>query len=159
MPNDECRMSNEGRKGRDARSDGLPERTRYRFFLNPYPDMGFTKCPKCETKTRQRKVPLVIHIEPGYVFILNKTCRYCEPCDLLIGRQADIEALMAATFETRAPKIVGNKYEVIGTMDRQDWREGAQAATPPADILDRVYLFEDVWHFDVIPGGWYPATS
>jgi len=104
-------------------------------------------------------VPLIIHVEPGYVCVLNKTCRYCERCDLLIGRQADIEAIMAATFETRAPEIIGNAYEVIGTMDRTDWREGAQAATPPVETLDRVYVFEDVWHFEVEAGGWFPASS
>lgn len=157
MPKDECRMSKAERADRKARADKLLQRRRYRFFLNPYPDMAFIKCPKCEAKTKQRKVPLVIHIEPGTVFVLNKTCRYCEKCDLLIARQAHIEAIMAAAFETRAPEIVGNKYDVIGTMDRRDWREGAGVEIPAMELLDRVYVFEDVWHFDVDPGGWYPA--
>jgi hypothetical protein len=77
----------------------------------------------------------------------------------IIGRQADIEAIMAATFETREPKVIGNDYEVIGTIDRADWCAGAQAATPPVEVLDRVYVFEDVWRFEVEPGGWYPASS
>ena len=158
MPKDESRMSRAGRRDRDAHADKLLQRSGHRFFLNPYPDMGFSKCPKCETKTKQRKMPLVIHIEPGTVFVLNKTCRYCEKCDLLIGRQAHIEAIMATAFETRAPEIVGNKYEVIGTMDRRDWRENVGVETPPVDILDRMYVFKDVWYFDVDPGGWYPAT-
>ena len=33
---------------------------RYKFFLNPYSDVRFSKCPQCEAKTRQRKLPLVI---------------------------------------------------------------------------------------------------
>lgn len=132
---------------------------RHRFLLNPYPDMAFTKCPKCETKTRQRKLPLVIHIEPQQLFVLNKTCRYCERCDLLIARQADVESMMAGTFETRAPEIVGNKYQVIGTLDRADWKEGVQSKVRAADMLDRVYVFQDVWDFEVTPGGWYLPSS
>ena len=42
----------------------LTDRDGHRFFLNPYEDMAFTKCPKCEAKTKVRKFPLVIHIEP-----------------------------------------------------------------------------------------------
>src|SRR6266567_9481953 len=37
---------------------------RYRFFLNPYQDMRFTRCPQCDNKTRLRKLPLIIHLEP-----------------------------------------------------------------------------------------------
>ena len=37
------------------------ENTRHYFFLNPYEDAAFTRCPKCETKTMVRKFPLVIH--------------------------------------------------------------------------------------------------
>ena len=37
---------------------------RYRFFLNPYTDVRFTTCPQCRGKTSQRKLPLVIHIDP-----------------------------------------------------------------------------------------------
>jgi hypothetical protein len=156
MQNDECGMMSDRPTGHDARTNKLPNRTRHRFFLNPYPDFAFTKCPKCNATTKQRKVPLVIHIEPGQMLVLNKTCRYCERCDLLIGRKADIEAMMAATFETRRPEIIGNEYLVIGTLDRSDWRAGAGAETPAIDLLDRVYVFEDEWHFDVDYGGWRP---
>lgn len=48
---------------------------KHRFFLRPYEDAAFTKRPKCESKTKLRKSPLVIHIEPGQLFVLNKHCR------------------------------------------------------------------------------------
>ena len=44
---------------------------RYYFFLNPYSDARFTSCPKCGNKTRVRKVPLVVHIDPGQIMVLN----------------------------------------------------------------------------------------
>lgn len=37
-------------------------KTRHYFFLNPYEDCAFTRCPKCNNKTKIRKFPLVIHI-------------------------------------------------------------------------------------------------
>jgi len=36
----------------------------YRFFLNPYSDVRFTNCPQCTSKMHQRKLPLVIHVDP-----------------------------------------------------------------------------------------------
>ncbi len=67
----------------------------YRFFLNPYQDARFTRCPQCDQPMRQRKLPLVIHIDPMQLLSLNKTCRYCPHCDLLIAHQddRDIQAL------------------------------------------------------------------
>lgn len=49
------------------------QKPRYRFFLNPYPDVRFTSCPQCGNKMRQRKLPLVIHIDPNVLFALNKS--------------------------------------------------------------------------------------
>ncbi len=134
---------------------GKPRKTRYRFFLNPYEDMAFTKCPKCETKTKQRKLPLVIHIEPAQILVLNKTCRYCPECDLVIARKHELEAMMASTFEEHRPEIIGNEYLVVGTVDRADWRAGSKEQASPADTLERVYVFKDQWHFEIEPGGWY----
>ncbi len=47
------------------------KKKRHRFFLSPYMDNAFTRCPKCEGKTKLRKFPLVIHIEPRQIFLLN----------------------------------------------------------------------------------------
>jgi len=96
-------------------ADSIPNRRRYRFFLNPYDEFACTKCPTCDRPTRVRKFPLVIHIDPDQIFVLNKTCRFCPTCELLIGRKRDIEPLLAAAFSERRPEIVGNQYLVIGT--------------------------------------------
>ena len=71
---------------------------RHCFFLNPYTDVRFTTCPQCRGKTSQRKLPLVIHIDPMQLVALNKTCRYCPRCDLLIAHQDELEAWLAAFF-------------------------------------------------------------
>ena len=66
-------MSKRNRQKKRQRqpSEEEPTKTRHYFFLNPYDDAAFTKCPKCNTKTMARKIPFVIHIEPQQVFVLN----------------------------------------------------------------------------------------
>jgi len=130
----------------------------HRFFLNPYEDAAFTKCPKCEGKTKVRKFPLVIHIEPRQLFVLNKQCRYCEGCDLIIARRSEVESLMAAAFERRDPTIVGNEYLVVGTLPRSLWRARDDAGMRPVDMLDQTEIFRDVWKFELAGGGWGPAA-
>ena len=47
---------------------------RHYFFLNPYDDAAFTRCPNCEEKTKIRKYCLLIHIDPKHLLSLNKSC-------------------------------------------------------------------------------------
>ena len=93
---------------------------RHYFFLNHYEDFAFTRCPKCDNKTKVRKFPLIIHIEPRQMFILNKQCKYCPACDLIIGNKSAIEHFLAASFSQVNPEIIGNEYLVMGTLDKRD---------------------------------------
>lgn len=34
-----------------------------------------------------------------------------------------------------------------------------KGSLPPSEIIERMYIFKDVWHFEVIPAGWYPAED
>jgi hypothetical protein len=146
--------------GQNSRARRSPPRLgkqppRYRFFLNPYADVRFTACPQCGDKTRQRKLPLVIHIDPNQLVALNKTCRYCPRCDLLIAHQDEIEAFLTAFFGAHRPEIVGNDYLVVGTEERADWRRGVR--TPPAvpDALACLHDFREVVRFTPAPR-WRP---
>ncbi|UBF26805.1 hypothetical protein K9N68_02075 [Kovacikia minuta CCNUW1] len=98
---------------------------RHNFFLNPYTDARFTSCPRCNAKTKQRKLPLFIFVSPVVPIILNKTCRYCPACDLLIAHKNQLDELLATVFtQMRQPAMIGNDYFVVGTVDRATWREG-----------------------------------
>jgi hypothetical protein len=79
-------------KSRQTPFGELPRK--HNFVLNPYPDERVSRCPYCEQKTGQRKVPLFIHIDPHYPIALNYTCRYCKSCDLLIAHKHEIEHLL-----------------------------------------------------------------
>ncbi|NQE45973.1 hypothetical protein C5S31_08125 [ANME-1 cluster archaeon GoMg2] len=134
------------------------KRARHYFFLNPYDDMAFTRCPKCEQKTKIRKYCLVIHIDPKHLFSLNKSCRYCPECDLIIVKQADLEGLLTAGCEQNAPEIEGNDYFVFGTMDRTDWKKAQAGKMSQQEAIKRAFPFKDAWKFKVIPAGWYPTS-
>jgi len=129
---------------------------RHFFFPNPYEDAAFTICPKCQSKTKLRKFPLVIHIEPRQIFLLNMTCRYCPRCDLIIAKKSKLESLMVASFEHARPEIIGNEYLAIGVVDRRDWQRGQQRQLCELEIIERMFVFKDVWKFELAPAGWYP---
>jgi 5-methylcytosine-specific restriction endonuclease McrA len=64
---------------------GLPPK--YSFMVNPYPEERVSRCPLCDRKTGQRKIPILIHVNPKHLIALNYTCRYCRDCDLLIAHK------------------------------------------------------------------------
>jgi hypothetical protein len=121
----------------------------YNFFLNPYEDQRFTRCPQCETVMGQRKVPLVIHVDPHYPLSINYTCRYCSRCDLLIAHQHEIERLLAGIFAQRIPEAIGNDYLVLGTFDRAYWKEGTKTPHKSQDLFANLHDFKQVLKFDL----------
>ena len=133
----------------------IPNKTKHYFFLNPYEDCAFTKCPKCNNKTKLRKFPLVIHIEPQQLFFLNKKCKYCTTCDLIIAKKSEVEFLMSCQFEKVNPSIVGNKYLIFGTLGRSDWQQYSKTPLGSDKAIDQVYVFKDVLDFEMVGGGWH----
>jgi hypothetical protein len=129
---------------------------RYRFFLNPYADVRFTTCPECGGKTRVRKLPLVIHVDPVQLVALNKTCRYCLSCDLLIAHRDELEAWLAAFFGQQKPEVVGNDYLVVGTEERAAWRRGRRTPLTTQELLAGLHDFAEVVRFEPAPR-WGPA--
>jgi hypothetical protein len=127
------------------------------FFLNPYMDCAFTKCPKCETQTKIRKFPLVIHVEPAQMLSIKKECKFCTNCSLIITRKQEIEKLLEIQLTQSNPQCIGNNYLAIGTLELKDWQLGNRGLLSPQDIMERMYVFKDHWEFDVIPAGWYPT--
>jgi hypothetical protein len=128
----------------------------YTFILNPYAEYRFTRCPGCDRKMRQRKLPLFIHVDPMNPVAINYTCRYCPDCDLLIAHQDQVEELLAGIFAELDPSIIGNEYLVMGTVERKAWREGVKQPKGIPEMLAHLHVFEEVRTVRVQPGGWYP---
>ncbi|WPD24560.1 MAG: hypothetical protein SD837_08335 [Candidatus Electrothrix scaldis] len=129
---------------------------RHYFFLNSYEDCAFTKCPQCNAKTKVRKFPLVIHIYPQQLFLMNKICKYCVDCDLIITKQSEVEHLLAERFLEVNPEIIGNDYLVMGTLDKKDWRNRDKGGDDPVDIIGKMYVFKKHLNFELAPIGWHP---
>jgi hypothetical protein len=101
---------------------GLPPK--YSFIVNPYPEERVSRCPLCDRKTGQRKIPILIHVNPHHLIALNYTCRYCRDCDLLIAHKHEIEHYLTALFIGQAPDVIGNDYLAVGTVEKSAWKEG-----------------------------------
>jgi hypothetical protein len=132
----------------------------YSFVLNPYPDMRISRCPFCEHKTGQRKIPLLIHVASRHLIALNYTCRYCQACDLLIAHKHEIEHLLTELFSQRNPEAIGNEYLIMGTVEKAAWRKGLQQPKAIADILPYTRSFAEYYkELRVTRPGWYKAEQ
>lgn len=124
---------------------------RYAFVLNPYADTRFSTCPRCKSKTRVRKIPLVIHVEvePTRLVALRKTCRLCVVCETIIVQQAEIEPLIAASV--RAAITPG--YLVLGTVEARAWRRGL-TSVPIAAMVQHIADFKTYVRLEITPQHW-----
>ena len=127
----------------------------YNFSLNPYPDLRFSKCPVCENKTGQRKLPLLIHVKPETFIALNYTNRYCRRCDMLIGHKHEIEHHLTEMFLKTDPDIVGNDYLVFGTVEKKAWRENMNRPKPFNELLQNIHDFKNYEELRMTMGGWF----
>ncbi len=98
-------------------------RPRYRFALNPYPEVRWSSCPRCRKLTHMRKFALLIHVEEAGLVALGYTGRYCTPCEFIIAHQEELEGELAILFEKKLPEAVGNEYFVLGTIEMPVWRK------------------------------------
>lgn len=132
----------------------------YGFMLNPYPDERLSRCPLCEQKTGQRKLPLLIHIDPRNLIALNYTCRYCENCDLLLAHKHEIEHLLTGLFRQYDPEVVGNDYLIIGTVEKSTWREGVEQPKVMGEMLPHASDFATYYkELRLTRPGWYRSEQ
>lgn len=134
------------------------QKGRYYFYLNPYNEHGYScsKCPKCEGKTRYKKIPLAIILEKGRVILnLNKTCRYCPYCELLIAKKCEIEDFIKQFKEVYGTDI--EDYFVLGTLDKSEFNKsngiGIVIDKESEKTFNAITPFKDQWGFEYA-GGW-----
>lgn len=118
---------------------------RYNFLLNMNLTTSFTTCPQCETKTRSGKFPLVLLVNPGGAVVLDKICRFCSTCDLLIVHQGQLKAQFLFRFLLADPPIVGSDYQIVGTLDRADWKKLGRPERPDfGEIREYLHDFKEI---------------
>jgi hypothetical protein len=131
----------------------------YNFSLNPYPDLRFSRCPDCESKTGQRKLPLLIHVDPMSLIALNYTNRYCQRCDMLIGHKHEIEHLLTELFSQINPEVIGNQYLVFATVEKKAWRENMAESKPFDEMLHHIHDFKSYQDLHMTMTGWFPKDQ
>lgn len=132
---------------------------KHTFFLNPYTDDRFTRCPQCRKPTKIRKFPFVIHIDPNVLMTLNMSGPYCPKCDLIILHQDIVEELLTIAFVEQNPSIVGNDYVIIGTAERAFWRKASKQSGTYAELFDNLHDFKQVVIFEPERYGWMSTTD
>jgi hypothetical protein len=151
-------MGKQRRQTNRLRMGALPPR--YSFVLNPHVRERFTKCPSCDTSTRIRKLPLVVHVEdpsgPRLV-LLNKTCSLCVVCETLIVDRVELESvIIAAGFSAT---VSPPDYVVLGTIDRRTWGRGLRGGAELPDIREHMADFKKYLKVDVVPAYRQRSTS
>jgi hypothetical protein len=128
---------------------------KYNFSLNPYPEFRFSKCPDCKNKTGQRKLALIIHVDPNRLIALNYTNRYCSRCEMLIGHKHEIEHYLTEMFLKINPDLIGNYYLILGTVEKNVWRENINNPKQPNEMLQYIHDFKSYQNIRMTMGGWF----
>ena len=127
----------------------------YKFSLNPYPELRFSRCPDCDRPTGQRTLPLFIHIDPSFPILLNITCRYCNRCDTLICHKDLVEHALTLLFEHYDPTVIGNEYLIGGTVERKFWRDNMIHPKPFSEIVHHLHDFVNYEELRMTMRGWF----
>lgn len=129
------------------------------FFLNPYPDERFTRCPGCGATMKARKKPFLIHIDPNILLVFNLTGRYCPNCDLIILHRDVLENYLTQAFERFNPAIIGNDYLVIGTVEREGWKSTQKQPMNYAAVFANLHDFKEAVIYQPQNPHWGPTQS
>ncbi len=108
----------------------------------------------------------MIHFEDKTInfhqlFSLNKSCKFCPECDLIIGQKAEIDDSLKQIVASPPfnLQINPNDYFVFGTLEKKDWLKIQKEKNTQKSTLDLVHPFIDTLDFEIQPAGWYPAGS
>lgn len=133
---------------------------KYYFYPNPHDQYAWTRCPKCEAKTKLRKFCQMIHYENKSLkfhrmLSLRMDCKFCTECELIIKKKSETEVFLSQIVESWKIKFKPENYFVFGTMDMKDWKQGQTNPLAPSISLDKMAPFVDVLDFEIQPAGWY----
>lgn len=137
----------------------IMKKAKYELFLNPYLEYRFTKCPKCEKNTKERKHCLVIDYEDqqnksNRLISINKTCKFCEKCQLLIVDKKELEELLHQIVSAMDLEFDKNSYFLFGTVDRKIWKLGQGEDYATKDFIQHIMPFKDSLQFEIQPAEW-----
>lgn len=125
------------------------------FWLNTYRKMAFTRCPKCESKTKVRKKRLAIDVLNKALLLANVTNKYCQECDLVIINKDKTENILSQLTYFDKRSIRSDDYFIFGTIGRTNYSKYMKQGSYPSDGINLVNPFIDKLHFKIRLAGWY----
>ncbi len=123
---------------------------KHTFFLNPYQDDRFTRCPECDRPMKNRKNPLLIGVGTSVVMIFNIKGNFCPGCDLLIVHRDILDSYLITALFQRNPELSGALLMIFGTVERNTWRASQKRAVGWDEIIANLRDFKEIvdYHFD-----------
>jgi hypothetical protein len=92
---------------------------------------------------------LVVHVSPASAAIVEKFCRFCAPCELLIVHKDELERRLAATLLESNPELVGNDYLIAGTVDSAQLNRAMRQKPASFDrVVECLHDFKAVVKFE-----------
>jgi hypothetical protein len=70
---------------------------------------------------------------------------------LLIVHQDQLEEQLTTQFMLIKPEIIGNDYQVVGTLDRAEWNKGKQEPLSFEQVREYLHDFKEVVTFQQVP--------
>ena len=128
-------------------------RPKHFFFLNPYRDVRFTRCPKCQRLTKLRKFALLIHVDGFGLISLGKTSRFCGLCEIIIIHQDELEPEIARVAPDVILNQMNSQYVVIGTLPLSIWKASLRNRFNIETVRNLTADFKDQLKFSAVSNG------
>jgi hypothetical protein len=74
---------------------------------------------------------------------------------MLIGHKDEIEHHLTEMFLKINPEAIGNYYLVIGTVEKQAWRENINQPKQPNEMLNHIHDFKSYQNIRMTMAGWF----
>jgi len=132
---------------------------RHTFFLNPYKEDRFTRCPECDELMKIRKNPLLVALGPTGLMIFNISGRFCPDCDLLIVHQDIVEEFLITAITQRYRELAGSPYRILGTVERKTWRKSKKQAVGWQEAIENLHDFKEIVEYEIYYAGWEPEEE
>jgi hypothetical protein len=131
---------------------------RYSYLSNPYERERITACPRCNAALSDIEVAVLILVEPNSPLMLRLPSRHCAACDLLLIQEDDLERGIEDSFRPTEPELIGNKYQVLGTIDLADWERAHTQRLSQDEIIACLHDFRQRLAFQQAPPPAPPPT-
>ncbi|MEO0827950.1 MAG: hypothetical protein AAFY67_20310, partial [Cyanobacteria bacterium J06642_9] len=92
---------------------------------------------------------------PMTLITLNYTNRYCKVCDRLIGHKHEIEHYLTVMFLQQELDTIGNDYLIMGTLEKQKWRQTLEKPLPLNEMREFSHDFKSYEELRMTMGGWF----